>query len=670
MPTRQKTFGLVPTTLAKPPGAKPPMTSKQAKKAYLAARRKPKVSREEQRRLDKEELERQKKEYEREKAAAKAKLAREKKAAKAAAERADRKQKGQPEPNKSVRASQPRISLFVQKLDHGNKRTWEEVDNLQERSRESSVEWPLIEGSLGMEKKEVEVAENADGGKKMSQEFESAVECDMANDRELLPKPDRSIEEPLYEPPEDQSNETYEMEEARNYPKISLGDSPVQLDQPIEQSAPTPVVEEDKGASKTQDLTQIPIEEVQEPMAEGVSDDVTMEIKEASKGTPQQDDSDDEFGPFPAMSQLDIPVLQTSLLEDSNENSQGYIELRDGPTQRRRRKPIQRDYDYEDDEDYSYDHCEIMFSRHPFIQAHIEARDGYVPSWHRETGRKRYDCGQTASYNKNRNSVIPQSSRRRVLGEISNNTSSALSLQKRAIYGASKHTKQPPPSRSVNGTAHNEPSRIPPSATQSFLEQHLDDFFPSPSQEVRELLMDIDDLPSNTQIEKELQEPPPPKGVELPDLPLILSQDIMSSQEELEIATSSPPAPPPSPPAPPLVPFFSTQDIMSSQEELEITTPHQPQPEMQGKDFTPPLSRSREPKPRSPFFQEKEEDLVHAALEESKIMANERTETIPFTAREQEQRRRKKRRRASSITTDYGDEELRDCEEELFALLG
>lgn len=137
MTPRQRTFELIPETLFKSAGPRRPMTSKEAKKAYLEARRGPRISREEQRRLDAEEIERQKKEYERERAAVKAKAAREKKVAKAAADKVARKKLGIPEPSKFVRASQPTISMFVK---NGNKRTWQEMDNLAD-----DLDDPLVE---------------------------------------------------------------------------------------------------------------------------------------------------------------------------------------------------------------------------------------------------------------------------------------------------------------------------------------------------------------------------------------------------------------------------------------------------------------------------------------------------------------------------------------------
>ncbi|PQE30454.1 AMP-dependent synthetase ligase protein [Rutstroemia sp. NJR-2017a WRK4] len=136
MPKRQGVFELVPETLAKPTAAPSRMTSKQAKRAWQKAQRTPRVTKEEQRRRDAEELKRHREEHkkylkerEKEKAAAKAKAAREKKAAKELAEKEERRRKGLPEPSKHVRPSQPRISMFVK----GVKRGWE-TDSVAEDS--------------------------------------------------------------------------------------------------------------------------------------------------------------------------------------------------------------------------------------------------------------------------------------------------------------------------------------------------------------------------------------------------------------------------------------------------------------------------------------------------------------------------------------------------------
>ncbi|KAM3079656.1 hypothetical protein ACMFMG_006069 [Clarireedia jacksonii] len=125
MPKRQGVFELVPETLAKPT-APSRMTSKQAKRAWQKAQRAPRITKEEQRRRDAEELKRHREEHkkylkerEKEKAAAKAKAAREKKAAKELAEKEERRKKGLPESSKYVRPSQPRISMFVKGIKRG-----------------------------------------------------------------------------------------------------------------------------------------------------------------------------------------------------------------------------------------------------------------------------------------------------------------------------------------------------------------------------------------------------------------------------------------------------------------------------------------------------------------------------------------------------------------------
>lgn len=87
------------------------MTSKQVQKAYKAANRGPKLSRAEQRRQEKAEQERIRKEFEKEKAAAKARAAREKKKEKEKVEREEKRRRG--EPTVRVRPSQDTIAWFV-----------------------------------------------------------------------------------------------------------------------------------------------------------------------------------------------------------------------------------------------------------------------------------------------------------------------------------------------------------------------------------------------------------------------------------------------------------------------------------------------------------------------------------------------------------------------------
>jgi hypothetical protein len=197
-----------------------------------------------------------------------------------------------------------------------------------------------------------------------------------------------------------------------------------------------------------------------------------------------------------------------------------------------------------------------------------------------------------------------------------------------------------------------------PSATQVLLEDNLEDFFPSPTQEIRELLDDIDDLPSNTQIAQELE----------PQLPSVKApiEDLFAS-------------------------FICTQDfILSSQDMLEIKTPCQPasKPKYAELPMSTPKPLPSKPatgQPRRRFFVEKDEDLLHAAIQESKTLAAhqekrvaERSsfgnvqETEAVTAERDERDipriMNKPFQRTPSNLTDYGEDEFHECEEELLAL--
>ncbi|KAI1277726.1 hypothetical protein F5Y07DRAFT_362756 [Xylaria sp. FL0933] len=90
---------------------RPPMTTKQVKKAYQKANKGPKLSKAEQRRQELFEQDRIRKEFEKEKNQARARAARDKKREKEERERAERKKKGLPLVD--VRASQDTIARFV-----------------------------------------------------------------------------------------------------------------------------------------------------------------------------------------------------------------------------------------------------------------------------------------------------------------------------------------------------------------------------------------------------------------------------------------------------------------------------------------------------------------------------------------------------------------------------
>ncbi|KAK4195355.1 hypothetical protein QBC40DRAFT_269359 [Triangularia verruculosa] len=118
MPLQQNTFVLVPQPVTfqqalalDGPESKPPMTTKQAQKAYREANRLPKMTKAERRRQERAELERIRKEEEKEKASKRAKVLRDRKKAKEQALKEEKRRQGLPLVD--VRPSQATISTFL-----------------------------------------------------------------------------------------------------------------------------------------------------------------------------------------------------------------------------------------------------------------------------------------------------------------------------------------------------------------------------------------------------------------------------------------------------------------------------------------------------------------------------------------------------------------------------
>lgn len=121
---RQRTFEIVPNApvlgqqnpgdKAQPIYSKPPMTTKQAKKLHNQKNKGPKLSKAEQRRIELMEQDRIRKEFEKEKAQARARTAREKKKAKEDKEKEERKRKGLPLVD--IHPSQDTISRFISRV--------------------------------------------------------------------------------------------------------------------------------------------------------------------------------------------------------------------------------------------------------------------------------------------------------------------------------------------------------------------------------------------------------------------------------------------------------------------------------------------------------------------------------------------------------------------------
>lgn len=159
----QRTFELIPTTLVPKTSHKPPMTSKQVKKAYQKANKEKRVSHAEQRRLYAEELARQRKEYKRQKAAEKARAIREKKTAKLLAQAESRKKAGLLEPRRLPRASQKSIAIFVRDAYHRNKSGERIMISTKSEEDKNSIIKKTYENNEGNDNENENQVDNNDG---------------------------------------------------------------------------------------------------------------------------------------------------------------------------------------------------------------------------------------------------------------------------------------------------------------------------------------------------------------------------------------------------------------------------------------------------------------------------------------------------------------------------
>ncbi|KAH8684899.1 hypothetical protein BGZ60DRAFT_398609 [Tricladium varicosporioides] len=255
------------------------------------------------------------------------------------------------------------------------------------------------------------------------------------------------------------------------------------------------------------------------------------------------------------------------------------------------------------------------------------------------------------------------------------------------------------------------PSNLSPSSTQAFLENNLDDFFPSSSQEAREL---TDDFPSNTQVTRELglDKPYRSHGFE----GLCCTQDLISSQGLAEICTLSRSPTKEDKQKRPAAQASKTRQtnnasaVLASDEYHDRTTarPLQllPEPAERKPALTPvthacprrrapffeekeednishqPATRAMKEKPtpanptlhqrKGRFFEEKYEDVLHAVLQESKKeealrIASEAAVRLPAVEPIPKTTKRTLQRVQSGVT-DYGDDDFHFSSQELLAL--
>ncbi|KUJ22981.1 uncharacterized protein LY89DRAFT_776812 [Mollisia scopiformis] len=490
MTGRQKTFELVPTTLVKQNASRPPMTSKAAKKAYQQAQRGTKISKAEQRRRDAAELERIRKEHEKERNAAKTKAARDKKATKALAEREARKKLGLPEPSRFVRASQPTISRFV-RGDSNEKRSWQQMEDVEEEEEDEISDDDDNAGSIPKDKLQPpakRVAVDHDSEDEFG-DFPTLSQSAL----EKIDSSAASLRDGFSLPPSPEKKQNWD--ECKPY---SLDAS---------QEPPFKKKTEDRLLFEKENLAELVTTKLLSEAAEAASRSYASEPAALVQSAPI-------LGPLkPANNELSPSPLNLNRCNTEGQNSKRVTETRNAPQ---------------------------------------------------------------------------SNSRPALLERSTNMPPPRLLLKKPSMSFATPPVKPLISRQNLNTVTSRSAPYMPPSSTQAFLENHLDDFFPSPSQQVRELLEDVDDIPSNTQIAQELGPQKPMINNRFEDL--ICTQDLVLTPQDLEEIITPSRAPPP-----------------KTARELKAGQP---------KFLLPPRPTSRD-KPR--FFQEKEEDLCQAALDASKI---------------------------------------------------
>ncbi|RDW75136.1 hypothetical protein BP6252_06278 [Coleophoma cylindrospora] len=679
MPPRQRTFEIVPTTLAVTTGPVRPMTSKEAKKAYAKASRVPKLSRAEQRRLETEERERQRKEYERERAAAKAKAAREKKAEKAAAERNARKKAGLPEPSKFVRPSQPTISVFVKT---GTKRSWREADGNEQGQGDASEvvsEEPEDEVQPAAKRIVLEDSEDDFG------DFPSLSQSDMP---QILDNHDSSNEMALIN-----NDGVSKAVSPTPCPGREAGDVPAP-------SQELPPLRKD-GGDDDQNLNS-------QALAEMINTQLRSEAAEAesravSDAGGRKSSSPPTTVPPPTEPRKCIepprciprPVPSSmNLRRDMQATSSTSQNLPDKPTKLVSSHALAPRviHGHRISLDHTLEHDKEVNKNLTVKQTHTTQHNHTVNTGHtvfqKHTVAQGHTVHQAHTFETTPLRASERPNSRQPLRETSSNMMPPPPIHIKTAKIINTPARVRPASRTAHNTLKNTFIDAPPSATQAFLETHFDDFFPSPSQQVRELEDEINDLPSNTQVARELEDDDEISSSEDDggdkDAPIVSQTLPQNNTKVMEASTETSTIP-----GNEDVGFFCTQDlILSSQDMAEIDTPSR----------APPVENPMPAPPRrTRFFEEKEEDLVLAAMHESRILAEQKkqgwkvplnesfgtdygdfdidddilNEAIPQNDSGAERKKSGKRTlvRVPSGMTDYGEDDFSGCSQEILAAL-
>ncbi|OBT46729.1 hypothetical protein VE00_02625 [Pseudogymnoascus sp. WSF 3629] len=674
---------------------RPPMTSKQAKKAHAKANNIPKMTWKERKRMEAAELAAQKREFEREKAQAKARAVKAKKDAKEEAERAERKKAGIPEKSRWVRPSQGRITGF---LGLGKRGRGRDVDEEEEEGNESDndgeepVPKRVAMDESGddteeedMEEREDRISEAEDDSpaiKTLCDTKERKEEDPQQEDRprflEDVPVRAERESSPEVEPEVECQQEPEEPELkvkreliVRSEPEVQ----PESEDEPEPEVQARPEVQAEPAVQEEQEVQARPEVEA-EPTAHE-DQEVQAELQEHPVSKPDdlklppstqyftssQDflDDDDIFLELAAAHQLlseSFDAGERSLAAAHSSPGRVFTStllFSDGPSQTNNMSFVitkaatsitgfAKDAAASDGKQTA-----LRLMSKPIPRPNIAAVASVMGPPTSIVRPRTALSTPIRSQNKDTLALnrIKLPSPRTVCGIEADGSNHRRPLNDISKHAQNASTKAiaPPSTRSKPFL---KPSLLPtyatpkvspfalPTSTQLFLADHLDDFFPSPSQELRELLEDIedDDIPSNTQVAREIGRDS------------VIARPILVE------------------PAQPILdddfPWMSSRDMMFSSQELrELESPSKVSPVPAPPPTPWDVRRARKPR----FFVEKEEDLFAAAIHESKLqgkvddeaaklrLENMRIERELLGTRQSSQRHTPSARRTSQDTT-------------------
>lgn len=682
---------------------RPPMTSKQAKKAFAKASNGPKMSWKERKRMEAAELAAQKREFEREKAQAKARAARAKKEAKEEAEKAERKKAGIPEKSRWVRPSQGRITGFLGLGNRGRGKDVEEEEDRDESGNDNEEPVPkriAIDGAEDdteeeeMGEGETRVSE-AQGGtlaiktlpgtKEVEDDAqpedrpgppvevpvvrsekgnspEAVLESKVLQDTEE-PGPKSEQEPPVRSKagvqPEPEDQPEPELQSRQDRPRLEVEARPevhvepvTQEEQQVEAKPGVETKTEAQGVPEVQtELEDHADSTLEDPKLPPNSqyftssqdflddDDIFLELAAAHQLLSESFDagvrsqaaalSSPVLGTKEAMGHAQPNISQTTVASLPQHYTRLAIAtkparcLSSSPKQQPASPVLERTPRPRMEFGCSGVSPELT-SSNPFSQNQAALRTMSRPIAKPSSAAVATVMGPPTSIVRPRTTLstpirsqIKNISAPNVINFPSYRAARGIGAgdpsHRQPLDDISRHAQNAPSKAAAPSSTRSKPflkpSLLPthttpkvspftlPTSTQLFLADHLDDFFPSPSQELRELLEDIedDDIPSNTQVAREIgKESVAARPVLVEPVQPVLDDDF---------------------------PWMSSREFMFSSQELrELESPSKMSPSKVSPVPAPPptpwdVRRARKPR----FFVEKEEDLFAAAIHESKL---------------------------------------------------